>query len=164
MKTIANVINSIIKGAIISAFFLQFFLFVTICLFFRMNALSVIWGAINNLQLIIHLTLFQIKFPSNVFYLKMLLMEITNLELIPYTDSLDERWQRAMISEDDEGLLLNGIYNLLVYENCFYIYNLKDNLISFAISLLLICLYFAIKRLNSRLNEKQELPIKTVVI
>ncbi len=83
-------------------------------------------------------------------------MEITNLQLIPYTDIVDEKWQSIMIEDEDEGLLLDGLYPILGYENCFYIYNLKDNIMNFTIALLLVALYYIIKKINRKHFIKNE--------
>ncbi len=57
LETLGDVVSTALTAALVSNLLMQFFL---------SSALSIVWGALNNLQIIMHLILFDFIFPSNV--------------------------------------------------------------------------------------------------
>lgn len=50
--------------------------------------MGLVWSIVNNIQLITHLPLFKIIFPSNAAFVLEIFIELTNFELIPANDIL----------------------------------------------------------------------------
>ena len=63
--------------------------FVTSLLFF--GSMSLIWGAINGLQLMVYLPLFWLHFPANSNTLNSSLIDIAQFDLLP-TDDVNEEF------------------------------------------------------------------------
>eukprot|EP00347_Sterkiella_histriomuscorum_P016154 403354273 len=146
-----NAISAAMTASVYFNFILQFFL---------SAALSIIWGALNNLQLITHLPLFQINFTSNFRYFVLFLIDISNLNLIPTPDFLTENLQFNQEDTIDEDYQLEDMYQLLGYESCFFPSNLANLIVNF----LAIVAFMAVERIIQRgLSQKQQ-KLETVQI
>eukprot|EP00347_Sterkiella_histriomuscorum_P019917 403339812 len=146
-----NAISAAMTASVYINFILQFFL---------SAALSIIWGALNNMQLITHLPLFQINFTSNFRYFVLFLIDISNLNLIPTPDFLTENLQFNQEDTVDEDYQLEDMYKLLGYENCFFPSNLANLIVNFLAIIALMVVERIIKR---GLTQKQQ-KLETVQI
>eukprot|EP00347_Sterkiella_histriomuscorum_P017152 403350469 len=146
-----NAISAALTVSVYFNFILQFFL---------SAALSIIWGALNNLQLITHLPLFQINFTSNFRYFVLFLIDISNLNLIPTPDFLTENLQFNQEDTVDEDYQLEDMYQLLGYENCFFPSNLANLIVNF----LAIIALMAVERIIQRGLTQNQRKLETVQI
>eukprot|EP00347_Sterkiella_histriomuscorum_P005808 403355191 len=114
MDQAGEAVQQAIKYGLGSNFFLQFFLSQT---------LSVLWSAINNLQLLVHLVLFDFKIPANVQYFLLMLVDISNLNLMPDNQYITEALQldiKSLNSLDQEWYIFNEEFQILGYEYILY--------------------------------------------
>lgn len=63
-----------------------------------LTSLSAIWGAINSLQVIIYMPLFNVRFPANASYLNASLVMIGTFEVLP-ADYMNEKLFTLPITE-----------------------------------------------------------------
>ncbi|CDW80030.1 UNKNOWN [Stylonychia lemnae] len=117
-QNLGNQVQSSMQAAIYSSLIIQFFL---------QQVLSLLWGTINNLQLISHLPLFSVYFPANAYYLITFLVDLANMKLIPDFDFLN---QIPLISSSDEissnEYELNMYFQLLGYESIYIMIIMKS--------------------------------------
>jgi len=64
------------------------------------GSLQLLWTMINSLQVLTHLALFSLNYPSNVHTLSKVLMNVCNFNLIPLGDFYDSIFE---FEEEEEG-------------------------------------------------------------
>jgi hypothetical protein len=75
--------------------------------------MSMVWGAVNNLQLIVHFPLMSLGLPSNVSYFLGMLIDLINFKIIP-TDKILEKVFKLKKSAEDT---TSGVLTSLGYES-----------------------------------------------
>eukprot|EP00347_Sterkiella_histriomuscorum_P019414 403341716 len=146
IESLGAPIQQSLQAGIYSSFVLQFVL---------QHALSLIWGAINTLQLITHLPLFKLEFPGNANYFLSFLIDLANMNILPDFEFLHQIPYLESGEEEDtsDQQQLGPQYQVLGYDSIYIFVILKNYIIFMSVGIALIILD---KLISKPLNLKDQ--------
>lgn len=116
------------------------------------GSISVIWGLINTLQMLLYMPLFEVVFPQNVFHLYSVILPLSSMDIIPTEYSTELIFDLS----NDLDYPYNHALEQLGYETHNSLMNLGSIFFFFLVNIALLMIVFIERRIRHKPTDGNE--------